>query len=220
MHDIEDTIGQAGVFPHLGHQVGGRGILLGRLDDHGVARGNRDREEPHRHHGREVEGRDDADHSEGLANRVDVNAGGHALGETTLEQVRDTASELDDLHATGDLTQSVGEHLAVLLGDDRGNFLLASVENLAEGEENRCALGQRGVAPAREGGLGGGNGVVENLRTGEIDSLGDLAGGGVVDIARALGRAFPELSVNPVSDARGHDSCFRVCWVMPVGSSL
>ena len=134
--------------------------------------------------------------------------------------MRDTAGELDDLHATRDLAERIREHLAVLLSDDRGHFFLTSVENLAEGEEDRCALGQRGIAPAREGGLGGGNGVVENLRTGEIDSLGDLAGGGVVDIARALGRAFPELSVNPVSDARGHDSCFRVCWVMPVGSSL
>ena len=68
VHDIEDAVGQAGVLPHLSDQVGGRRILLGRLDDDGVARSNGDREEPHRHHGREVERRDDANDAKGLAN--------------------------------------------------------------------------------------------------------------------------------------------------------
>ena len=125
--------------------------------------------------------------------------------------MRDAAGKLDDLHATRNLTERIGEHLAVLLGDDRGYFFLTSVENLAEGEEDRCALGQRGIAPARECGLGGSHCFVENLRTGEIDSLGDRTCGGVVDIAASLGRAFPELSVDPVRNARGHDSCFRDC---------
>ncbi len=66
--------------------------------------------------------RDDA---ERLADRVDVDAGRDALGEAALEQVRDAAGELDDLEAAGDLAERVGEDLAVLGGDDRGEVVLA-----------------------------------------------------------------------------------------------
>ena len=63
-----------------------------------------------------------ADDAERLADRVDVDAGGRLLGEAALEQVRDAAGELDDLQAAGDLAERVGEHLAVLGGDDRGQL--------------------------------------------------------------------------------------------------
>ena len=66
-----------------------------------------------------------------------------------LEQVGDAARELDDLEAAGDLAQRVGVHLAVLGGDDRGELVLAAVEQLAEGEEDLGTPGQRRGAPAR-----------------------------------------------------------------------
>ena len=56
-----------------------------------------------------LNGRDDADHAQRLADRVDVDLGRGVLGEAALEQVRDAAGELDDLLAAADLAERVGE---------------------------------------------------------------------------------------------------------------
>ena len=85
------------------------GILLGRLEHHGVAGGDGDGEEPHRHHGREVERADDADRAQRLADGVDVDLGRGVLGEPALEQMRDPAGELDDLLAAADTSPSASE---------------------------------------------------------------------------------------------------------------
>jgi hypothetical protein len=71
------------------------------LRDDGVASGDGDREEPHRHHGREVERRDDAHHAQRLPDGGDVDLGGGILGHAALEQVGKAAGELDDLLAAG-----------------------------------------------------------------------------------------------------------------------
>ena len=126
------------------------GILLAGFEHHGVAGGDRDREEPHRHHGREVERGDDADRAQRLADRIHVDLGGGVLGEPALEQMRDAAGELDDLLTPRHLPERIGNHLAVLGGDDLGQLALAGVEQLAEVEQDRPALGQRGVAPRRK----------------------------------------------------------------------
>src|SRR3546814_5659279 len=42
-------------------------VAFGRLQDEGVAAGERNREHPHRHHRREVERRDAGNHAQGLA---------------------------------------------------------------------------------------------------------------------------------------------------------
>ena len=49
-----------------------------------------------------------------------------------LSSVRDAAGELDDLEAALHLARGVGEHLAVLVGDDLGELLGARVDQLAE----------------------------------------------------------------------------------------
>ena len=111
------------------------------------------------------------DDAERLAHRVDVDAGRDVLGVGALRQVPEAARELDDLHAAGDLAERVGEHLAVLGGEDLGQLLLAGVEQLAEREQHRLALGDRGVAPLRpRGGCGG-------------DGGGDIRGRGEAHLA-------------------------------------
>src|SRR3712207_7936352 len=55
----------------------------------------------------------------------------------------------------------------------------------SEAEEHRGALGQRGVAPAREGGRGGGDRGVDLLDAGQGDLAGDLAGRGVGPLSGA-----------------------------------
>ena len=68
----------------------------------------------------------------GWRERVDVDAGRDVLGVGALGEVPEAARELDDLHAAGDLAERVGEHLAVLGGEDLGELLLAGVQQLAE----------------------------------------------------------------------------------------
>ena len=89
--------------------------------------------------------------------------------------MRYTAGEFDDLLAAADLTERVGDHLAVLTGDDLGQLALAGVEQLPEIEEQLSPLGQRGVAPCREcrgGRIDDGAGILDAA---ERDLAGDLA---------------------------------------------
>ena len=192
VHDAQHAVGQAGLLPQRGDGVDGRRVLLAGLDDHGVAAGDGDRHEPQRHHGREVERADDGHDAQALPDRVDVDLGRGVLGEAALHQVRDAAGELGDLEATGDLTEGVGEDLAVLGGDQRGDVLLALVEQLAEPEEHLGALGQRDAAPAGGPGLvRGGDDLVDEVGRGEVELAALHAGGGVEDRAGALGGALP-----------------------------
>ena len=201
VQDVEDAVGQPGLLPQLGHRRDRRGVLLARLEDDGVAAGDGDGEEPHRHHGREVERGDDRDHAQRLADRVDVDLGRDVLGEPALEG-GDAAGELDDLQAAGHLAEGVGEDLAVLRGDDRGE-LVRVVEQLAEPEEHGVRLVSE-VAPQGEAAGGRGDGGVDLLGCGEGDRAGHLAGGGVGDGAGPVAGALTPGAVDPVRDGRGH----------------
>jgi hypothetical protein len=72
------------------------------------------REEPHRHHRREIERADDRHWTQRLTDAGDIHPGRGILREPALEQVRDTAGELHHLLATGNLTPRIRQHLAVL----------------------------------------------------------------------------------------------------------
>ena len=150
VHDVEHAIGQTGFGVQLGDQVRRARHPLARLEDEGVAGGDRDRVHPERHHDREVERRDPGDDTERLAERVRVDATGHLVGELALEQLRDAADELDDLAAADDLAASIVDRLAVLGGDDLGQVELMLHEQLAEGEHHPGARRHRRLAPRLE----------------------------------------------------------------------
>ena len=191
LQHVEHPGRQAGLGPQLGDPQRGRRVLLRRLEHHGVAGGDGDREKPHRHHGREIERGDDADRAQRLADRVHIDLGGGVLGEAALQQVRHAAGEFDDLLAAADLAQRIGDDLAVLGGDDLGQFALAGVEQLAEIEQDRAALGQRGVPPGRERGGGGVDHRAGVLHAAQRHLTGDLAGGRISHRA-----VVPPLPVN------------------------
>ena len=87
-------------------------VELGRLEDEGVAAGDRVGQEPERDHRREVEGRDRGDDADRLADQLDVDAGGDALEGLALQQVRDRRRRLDRLDPAADLAVGVGQRLA------------------------------------------------------------------------------------------------------------
>ena len=84
----------------------------------------------------------------------------------------------------------VGEHLAVLGGQDRGELVLARVQDLAEREQHRGALGPRRVRPVGERGL-------RDLHR-------------VVDVAGAW-RAAPRAARHPARGCRRG----RCAWIRP-----
>ena len=69
VHDVEHAVGQPGFLEQLGHADRGRRHLLGRLQDEGVAAGDRHREHPQRHHRRKIERRDARADADRLAQR-------------------------------------------------------------------------------------------------------------------------------------------------------
>lgn len=200
VHDIDDVGWQARLAPQLRHGIGCGGILLGGLDDDRIAGGDGDRNEPHRHHRREVERRDHADDAERLQQGVGVDIGGHALGMPALEQVWDAAGEFDNLQAASDFAQRIGEHLAMLGGDQGRNPLLVGVQQFPVGKQHPRAPGQGGgpPEPLRDGGLG--HNLVEQFLRRQVEPSGDLAGCRVEDGGCALGFAAPVLMADQVGD--------------------
>src|SRR3954451_6913613 len=69
---LNNAIRQARFLEPLCNQQRRRRNALGGFEDEAVAAGERDREHPHRHHGREVERRDPGHDPERLAQRVAV----------------------------------------------------------------------------------------------------------------------------------------------------
>ncbi len=132
------------------------------------------------------------------------------LAVLALGEVRDAAGELDDLEAAGDLATRVGEHLAVLGGEDRGQFVFASVQDLAEREQHRGALRPGGVRPVGERGLGDRTAWSTSPVRGEADLALHDALRGVVHGGGALRCARESRAADPVvEDLCSHEAMVR-----------
>ena len=130
---------------------------------------------------------------------MDVHFGGGVFGVAALEQVRNAARELHHFLASAHFAQSVVQDLAVLGSDDRGELVLAGVEQLAESEKDLGAAGQGGIAPCREGCFGGVDGGVTLLLAGQGNLPGDLPRGRVGDGSGAV-PCRDVAAVDPVLD--------------------
>src|SRR5947209_1459832 len=131
-------------------------------------------------------------------------------GEPAAVQRGPAAAELDGLLAAGDLAEGGVEDLAVLGGDQRGQLGLAGVEQLAEAEQHRGALGQRGVPPAGKGRGRRGDRGVDLLDRGQRDLAGDLAGRRVGHRCGAAAGARAPGAADPVRNGGGHGRPFQV----------
>jgi hypothetical protein len=119
--------------------------------------------------------------------------------------MRYPAGELDNLLTAADFAERVGDDLAVLAGDDLGQLLLARVEQFPEGEHDRGAFGQRGVAPRGKRGGSRVNDRAGIAHTAQRDLTGDLAGRRVGHRRRRTGVPGEGVVVDPVGDGfHGH----------------
>ena len=198
--DVEDAVGEAGFFEHLGEEDGGAGVALAGLEDEGVAAGDGDGEHPHGDHRGEVEGCDAGYYSEGLAEGPAVDAGANLFGEFAFEELRDAGGELDVFEAAGGFAAGVGEDFAVLAGEELGYLVQALLEDFAESEED--AGSAEGWLPGPFGkGFGCcGDGFVDFGGRCEGYAGLDCTGGGVVDVAETAGVAGGGFAVDPVVD--------------------
>ena len=106
--EVEDAVGElVDRVDQLEDQLRRARVALRRLEDEGVAAGDREGQEPERDHRREVERGDRADHADRLAHELDVDARGDALEVLALEQVRDPAGGLGRLDPAQDLAAGV-----------------------------------------------------------------------------------------------------------------
>jgi hypothetical protein len=161
VHDVEDARRQAGLHHQLGQAHRHGRIALGRLEDEGVAAGDGRTHHPHRDHGREVERGDPRHHAQrpGASNRRRCRD--RPPGVLALQQVRDSAGELDDFEAAHDVALGVGDDLAVLGRQQLGQLVHVGVEQAHEVEHHPRPALRIGRGPGRLGGLGVGDGGVQ-----------------------------------------------------------
>ena len=87
--------------------------------------------------------------------------GAGALGIFALQRMRDAAGELDHLEPALDVAPGVGDHLAVLGGEEEREILHILLDQRLEVEHHPGAALRVGRGPGREGLAGGGDRALE-----------------------------------------------------------
>ena len=200
VHDVQNACRRTGLHHQLGQTDGNGGIALRGLEDEGVADGYGDAEHPHRDHGREVERGDARDHAQRLAHGIDVDAGARAPGVFALDRMRDAAGELDDLEAALHVALGVCDHLAMLAGQQLGQFVHTRLDQPLELEHDAGATLRIAAGPALTGGLGGLHRAIHLGFGGQLHAGLHLTGVRIEDVAEPARGAGDALTVDEVVD--------------------
>jgi hypothetical protein len=163
-----------------------RRIALGRLQDKGVAAGDRHAEHPHRDHRREVERRNACSDAERLAHRVNVDTRAGADRIFPFERLRDAAGELDDLEAALNVALGVGDDLAVLGAERVRQLVHVCFDQFLELEHDAGAALRIRRCPSRLSSPGGVHRALELGRGAELHLCLNLALVRVEDVAGAV----------------------------------
>jgi hypothetical protein len=167
LNDVEHAVRQAGLLVVIRQAQGEGGVLLRRLEDEGVAAGDRHRRHPQGDHRREIERRDSGDHAERLPNRMAIDAAAYVFGEFALEEMRNAAGELHHLDAAGDRALGVRHGLAVFLGEQRRQLVDIAFQQILQAEQHPRASERRCRCPGGKGRLGRRHGGIDFLFRGE-----------------------------------------------------
>ncbi|MNO89743.1 hypothetical protein D3C76_812360 [compost metagenome] len=212
MDDVEHSLGYTGLQRQFNQAHGHQWVLLGRLEDKGVAGSDGHREHPQRDHRREVERGDAGAHAQRLHQGIGVDTVGNVIGQLTHLQVTDGGGVLDHLQTAEHITFGIRQGLALFGGEQGGQFLDVLADQLLVFEEDPRAGADRGLAPGLEGFLGAGHGGVHFLGGGEGYASQDFLSGRVDHVAPLGGARFDEFAVDEELDAwnagRGH---FQFC---------
>ena len=210
VHNVEHTSGEARFLPQLGLELSRTGGVAGGLPDEGVTTGEGDRVDPHRHHHREVEGRDADGDPERLPERVGVDVRRDHRRVHPSEMHGQPASELDGLDPAHDLAERIRKGLAMITADEPGQILAVAVDELAIREEDVTARDERHIAPRGEGPPGGAHREVDLGRTATRDPGDDRPGRGIEDRSRPFRRDLDGAPIDPVT--QDGNSAFSDCY--------
>ena len=202
VHDVENAIGKARFLHQFGEFHGAEGRLLGGFEDEGVAAGNREREDPHGHHGGEVEGRDAGHDPDRLAQGFAFHAGAD-FEDLALNDLRKAAGELGALDALGDFGAGFGKRLAVFERAKLGESFLVLFQEMAEAVEDLNTFFDGDGTPffLRVGGRS--DGVVQVAGCG-LGNPGDGLAGGWLEHGDALPRrGIDGGPINEIGDGLG-----------------
>ena len=160
----------------------GRGVA--RLEDDGVARGERRRDLPDRHHHRVVPRRDLADDADRLA-ADPRGVARHVLARGRPSRHAGRAGEEPDLvhHRRQLLAGGQGVRLAGVLGLERDKLVGAPLDRVGELQQRLLPLARGGSAPGLEGLGRGGVGRVDVAGGGHRRRGHDLGRHGTDDVA-------------------------------------
>jgi hypothetical protein len=189
VNDVDNTWREASLLGELGQDHGGTRVALRGLDDASVAGDCGDGDCPERDHGREVERADSCNNTKRLA----VGSGLHVLCDLenlTSELCGDATGGLGDLQTTQDVTLCVGECLALLESDARGETVPVLSNQSGVLEHKLLSVHDAGRPPCREGRLSAVHGSLQlgicalryscnevvGCRVVQVDPLGCLGG--------------------------------------------
>jgi ParB family chromosome partitioning protein len=134
--DVEHAGRAARFHEQLGHKVGRQRRLLGRLQDHGVAGGERRRHLPRRHHQRVVPGHDGADDADRLP-QDHLELAVRGVGDVAVDLVDRLAEELQGLRRSRDVAvQHVGDRLAHVEHVEQREFQGVVLDQVSEPVEH------------------------------------------------------------------------------------
>ena len=142
------------------------GNALGRLEDEGVAGGNRVGQIPERNHARKIEGCNGGDDAERLTDHHLVDAAGDVFEVVALHHHRNAAGDFDILDAAPHFGLRFSEGLAVFLRDDAGDVVDMIFEQHLQFEKRLDAVFGRGAAPFGKRCGGGFDSLIHFLRIG------------------------------------------------------
>ncbi len=204
---VHDTVGQPAVLvDQVEDELLGEGHLLGGLEHERVAAGDREGQEPERHHHREVERTDGRADPHRLADGFAVDGRGDVLEHPALHGLRDGAGGLDHLDRAAHLGPGVGKGLTHFAGDRAGQLVLMGLHHLPEPEQPAGPFDGRAPAPRGKRRTGRGHGGVDVGADRQRHPGEHLTRGRIGDI-QSIGRdRIDPLAVDVVSEQPG----FRV----------
>jgi hypothetical protein len=151
-------------------------------------------------HSREIEWGDADDDAERLVHRIEIDARAGALGIFALDEMRNAAGEFRDFEAALNVALGVGERLAVLGGEEPGEFVILALDEFQEPEHDPGAPLRIGGRPTRESRLCIGNRFFDFRLIGQRDLGLHFAGIGVEDVARTSRCSFDCLAADEMTD--------------------
>ena len=159
MHQVDHAGREAGLRDQVHHSRLAERGLRRRLDDVGVAGGQRVGGEPEGHHRGEVEGTDLDEDAHRLADQGFVDAGGDVGREVAHLQRGNPGRDLDVFQGSDQLAARFFQRLAVLDGDGAGQVLELLLDEVVQPEEQAAALHGRRGPPGVERIVGGSHGI-------------------------------------------------------------